>query len=81
MARPKLGLTKKISITLPAESWDWLENKCSEQERSSSDMLRTIIISAQAGSNDFEVVPKNQTDRKRLYDFLNDHFRKILQID
>jgi metal-responsive CopG/Arc/MetJ family transcriptional regulator len=47
MGRPSLGLTKKVSITLPQELWDKLEiAKVSSKSSSMSELLRKIIVAA-----------------------------------
>jgi metal-responsive CopG/Arc/MetJ family transcriptional regulator len=47
MGRPSLGLTKKVSITLPEELWDKLEiAKVSSESSSMSELLRKIIVAA-----------------------------------
>lgn len=41
--RPTLGVTKKISVTLPEETWEWLDGHA---EGNRSELLRRMIIRA-----------------------------------
>lgn len=40
IGRPSLGVTKKVSLTLPAETWEYLDN---EAEGNRSEFLRKLI--------------------------------------
>lgn len=41
IGRPSLGVTKKISVTLPEEIWDWLDQ---EAEGNRSSFIRELIL-------------------------------------
>lgn len=40
VGRPTLGITKKVSITLPEEMWEWFDEKA---DGNRSDLLRYLI--------------------------------------
>jgi hypothetical protein len=47
IGRPSLGITKKVSLTLPEEFWDKLEiAKVQSESSSMSELLRKIITAA-----------------------------------
>lgn len=41
IGRPSLGLTKKVSITLPEDDWDWID-----QQGSRSETFRKLVYNA-----------------------------------
>jgi len=43
VGRPSLGITKKVSITLPEKEWDKLQKECKGWDISLSSLLREII--------------------------------------
>lgn len=43
VGRPAIGITKKVSLTLPEEAWEWLDEKA---EGNRSKFLREIILNA-----------------------------------
>ncbi len=43
--RKRLGITKKVSLTLPEELWETLQAVCTENNTSQSEVLRSIISS------------------------------------
>lgn len=43
--RKKLGVTKKISLTLTEDMWKRLEIHCSDNEQTRSEVIRNIIES------------------------------------
>lgn len=48
--RPRIGETKQVKLTLPAETWEWIES-CVDNEHASSrsEFLRDIIEFARTG--------------------------------
>ncbi|REK77158.1 CopG family transcriptional regulator [Paenibacillus paeoniae] len=49
--RKAIGVTKKVSVTLPQELWDRLENDREENRLSRSEMMRLIIETYYADSH------------------------------
>lgn len=50
MGRPSLGITKKVSITLPPESWEWIDETVEYGHASSrSDFFRQVVQHAKEG--------------------------------
>lgn len=41
MGRPSLGVSKKVSITMPEEAWEWFEKEASDTSK--SEVLRHLI--------------------------------------
>ncbi len=49
IGRPSLGVTKKVSITLPEDVWEAWENYLHESKESKSGFLRELILSKLEG--------------------------------
>lgn len=70
VGRPKLGETRKISLTLPSEIWAYIENEYLEEEGANwkvssalRDMLEShyIVVQAQRGQLDiYEAIQRAQ---------------------
>lgn len=41
--RKPIGITRKISLTLPEECWDEIDRRCQRGDYSMSEVLRSII--------------------------------------
>lgn len=55
--RPSLGLTKKISLTLPKETWEWFDEAA---EGNRSELLRRLVIrEMKSQSNNSPVTARN----------------------
>ena len=46
--RKGIGVTKKISLTLPAHLWDNLEDACQSKQISRSELIRDMIMAYDA---------------------------------
>lgn len=50
VGRPTIGVTKKQSITLPADAWDWIDSAVENgHAKNKSEFLRDIILHAKEG--------------------------------
>lgn len=43
--RKRIGVTKKVSLTLTEEIWDKIEHHCAENQLSRSEVIRNILES------------------------------------
>lgn len=43
VGRPPMGITRKVSITLAKENWDWLDKAA---DGNSSQLLRNLVLEA-----------------------------------
>jgi len=51
VGRPPLGITKKVSLTLSEENWDWLDEKA---EGNRSKLLREIVWNALGNESEWD---------------------------
>lgn len=48
LGRPSIGITRKVSLTLPEEDWKWFDEMA---DGNSSQFLRTLAIDKKEGEN------------------------------
>ncbi|AGG04850.1 MULTISPECIES: hypothetical protein [Bacillus cereus group] len=42
--RPSMGVTKKISVTLPEEVWDLIDQECEDKNKKRAQIFRETLL-------------------------------------
>lgn len=73
-----MGLTRKISLTLPEESWHIIDQIVRDTDGTVSETIRNIVLVNQADNNQFNEIDLHR--RKRLYLSLVEKIKEALKI-